>query len=157
MKRISEHVSYREATKSITARRNGIDNTPGQDALVNMKYIGESLFELLRISLGGKPIGIASFYRSPALNKAIGGSENSQHCSGQAMDLDADMYEGLTNREIFDWIKDYGVFDQLIWEFGNDSEPEWVHVSKVRSGNRGEILVAYKDEDNHTQYKYYKG
>ena len=121
-----------------------------------MQRIARDVFEPLREALGGRPIGIASFYRSVPLNKAIGGSANSQHCDGEAMDIDADIYDLHTNKEIFDWIKDNARFDQLIFEFGSPQEPEWVHVSQVKEGNRGEILVAFK-KDGRTHYKYYNG
>jgi len=123
---------------------------------MNMQRIARDVFEPLREALGGRPIGIASFYRSVPLNKAIGGSANSQHCDGEAMDIDADIYDLHTNKEIFDWIKDNARFDQLIFEFGSPQEPEWVHVSQVKEGNRGEILVAFK-KDGRTHYKYYNG
>ena len=91
------------------------------------------------------PIGISSGYRSIELNNIIGGSSSSQHSKGEALDLDADIFGGCTNAEIFDYIKDNLVFDQLIWEFGDDENPNWVHVSynKDRT-NRMMMLKAYK-------------
>lgn len=157
MQNISEHISYKEATKSITAQRNDIDNTPGKKQLANMRFLGVTIFEPLRKALGNKAIGIASFFRCALLNIRIGGSPGSQHCEGEAVDLDADIYNnGITNRMIFDFIKDHCDFDQLIWEFGNEEEPEWVHVSITQNReNRKEILVAYKHEGK-TRYKFYK-
>ena len=148
---ISKHISEKEATKSITALRLGIDNTPDGDTLNNMKLVAEKIFEPLREWVGG-PIKINSFYRSPALNEAIGGSTRSQHCKGQAMDID-DIYGHKTNKEMFDWIRDNIDFDQMIWEFGDTTEnPDWVHISYVSEDkNRNKILKAVRD-DGKTKY-----
>ena len=142
---ISEHISEKEATKSVTALRLGLDNTPDGDTLNNMKIVAEKVFEPLREYVGGA-IKINSFYRSSALNEAIGGSTRSQHCKGQAMDID-DIYGHKTNKEMFNWIKDNLDFDQMIWEFGNEDNPDWVHVSYVSEDkNRNRILKAVRDE-----------
>jgi zinc D-Ala-D-Ala carboxypeptidase len=147
---ISKHISEKEATKSITALRLGLDNTPDGDTINNMKIIAESVFEVLREYVGG-PIKINSFYRSTTLNQAIGGSTRSQHCKGQAIDID-DMYGYKTNKEMFDYIKDNIDFDQLIWEFGNEDNPDWVHVSYVsKESNRNKVLKAVRD-DGKTKY-----
>tara|TARA_R100000700_G_C3123559_1_gene111582 strand:- start:19 stop:462 length:444 start_codon:yes stop_codon:yes gene_type:complete len=140
----------KEATKSITALRLGIDNTPNGDALSNMKELAEKVFEPLRAWVGGA-IKVNSFYRSPALNEAIGGSSRSQHCKGQAIDID-DVYGHKTNAEMFAFIKDELSFDQMIWEFGNEDNPDWVHVSYVsEEKNRNRILKAVRD-DGKTKY-----
>jgi hypothetical protein len=143
---ISKHISEKEATKSITALRLGIDNTPDGDTLNNMKLVAEKVFEPLREWVGGA-IKINSFYRSSALNEAIGGSTRSQHCKGQAMDID-DIYGHKTNKEMFDWIRENIDFDQMIWEFGDTTEnPDWVHISYVSEDkNRNRILKAVRDE-----------
>ena len=142
---ISKQISEKEATKSVTALRLGIDNTPDGDTLNNMKIVAEKIFEPLREYVGGA-IKINSFYRSSALNEAIGGSTRSQHCKGQAMDID-DIYGHKTNKEMFVWIKDNLDFDQMIWEFGNEDNPDWVHVSYVSEDkNRNRILKAVRDE-----------
>ena len=142
---ISKHISEKEATKSVTALRLGLDNTPDGDTLNNMKIVAEKVFEPLREYVGGA-IKINSFYRSSALNEAIGGSTRSQHCKGQAMDID-DIYGHKTNKEMFNWIKDNLDFDQMIWEFGNEDNPDWVHVSYVSEDkNRNRILKAVRDE-----------
>lgn len=147
---ISKHISMKEATKSITALRLGIDNTPNGDAISNMKEIAEKVFEPLRAWVGGA-IKVNSFYRSPALNEAIGGSSRSQHCKGQAIDID-DVYGHKTNAEMFTFIKDELSFDQMIWEFGNEDNPDWVHVSYVsEEKNRNRILKAVRD-DGKTKY-----
>jgi len=147
---ISEHISEKEAVKSITALRLGIDNTPDGDSLNNMKILAEKIFEPLRKWVGG-PIKINSMYRSIALNQAIGGSSRSQHCQGRAVDLD-DVYGHKTNKEMFDWIKQNLSFDQMIWEFGTSDNPDWVHVSYVSEDkNRNRILKAVRD-DGKTKY-----
>ena len=147
---ISKHISDREGVYSITATRRGIDNTPDKEHLDNMKLLAEKIFEPLRKWVGG-PIRINSFYRGPELNKTIGGSSKSQHCKGQAMDID-DNGCHKTNAEMYAWIKDNVDFDQMIWEFGDDENPNWVHVSYVSPGeNRNRCLKAYK-EGGKTKY-----
>ena len=148
---ISKHISYKEATYSRTATRLNIENKPNKEQLKNMKLIAEEVFEPLRMYVGG-PIKINSFYRSPKLNKAIGGSSKSQHCQGQAIDLD-DTFGRATNAEMFEFIKEHLDFDQIIWEFGDDNNPNWVHVSYVSpQENRNRCLKAYR-EDGKTKYK----
>ena len=148
---ISEHVSYKEGTYSVTATRLGVDNTPDDEQLTNMELIAEKIFEPLRKWVGG-PIKINSFYRGLLLNTAIGGSKKSQHMKGQAMDID-DNYGHATNAEMYHWIKDNLDFDQMIWEFGNDDEPNWIHVSYVsKKENRNRCLKAYR-KDGKTKYK----
>ena len=148
---ISKHISYKEATYSRTATRLDIDNKPNDEQLKNMKLIAEEVFEPLRMWVGG-PIKINSFFRSPKLNTAIGGSSKSQHCHGQAIDLD-DTFGRATNAEMFNFIKEHLNFDQMIWEFGDDDNPDWVHVSYVNDeDNRNRCLLAYK-ENGKTNYK----
>tara|TARA_R110001599_G_scaffold144451_2_gene326047 strand:+ start:93 stop:557 length:465 start_codon:yes stop_codon:yes gene_type:complete len=142
---ISKHISEKEATKSITALRLGIDNTPDGNILSNMKLLADNIFEPLREYVGG-PIKINSMFRSEALNKAIGGSSKSQHCDGKAFDID-DIYGHKTNAEMFNYIKDNLNFDQMIWEFGSVNNPDWIHVSYVsESINRNKILKAVRDK-----------
>lgn len=159
-KHISEHISYTEATKSRTAVEQSIDNTPDEKTLSNMRHVAERVFEPLREHFC-VPISVTSFYRSPELNKAVGGSSTSQHVKGEAIDIDADVFGVITNKQIFEYIKNYLNFDQLIWEYGTDEEPAWVHVSLKKSGfNKREILVAYKEKTwsgkYKTKYKYYE-
>ena len=143
---ISEHISYKESTNSITAIKCGIDNTPNDEQLNNMELIAEKVFEPLRKWVGG-PIKINSFFRSVKLNKAIGGSSKSQHCKGQAIDID-DTYKVVANSDMYNYIKNNLDFDQLIWEFGDDDNPNWVHVSYVsKEDNRKRCLRAYKGND----------
>ena len=142
---ISEHISYKEGVYSITATRRGIDNTPNDEQLENMELIADNVFELLRQWVGG-PIKINSFFRCPELNTAIGGSHKSQHCKGQAIDID-DTFGRATNAEMFHFIKDHLDFDQMIWEFGDDDNPDWVHVSYISEDeNRNRCLKAYRDK-----------
>jgi len=151
MENISKHISYKEATRSNTAIRRGIDNIPDVEELENMKLIAEKVFEPLRKWVGG-PIKINSFYRSPELNVAIGGSKKSQHCHGQAIDID-DTYGHRSNASMFKHIRYNMDYDQIIWEFGDDKNPAWVHVSYVsEEKNRHRCLQAYK-ENGKTKYK----
>ena len=148
---ISKHISYKEGVYSTTATRLHLDNTPNDEQLSNMELVAEEVFEPLRVYVGG-PIKINSFFRCPELNKAIGGSTTSQHCKGQAMDID-DTFGKATNAEMYHWIKDNLDFDQMIWEFGDDDNPNWVHVSYVSpEKNRNRCLLAYK-ENKKTKYK----
>ena len=148
---ISKHISYKEGVYSRTATRLGIKNNPNAEQMKNMIAIAEEVFEPLRAYVGG-PIKINSFFRSPELNKAIGGSTKSQHCHGQAIDLD-DTFGRCTNAEMFEFIKKHLDFDQIIWEFGDDESPDWVHVSYVSpEKNRKRCLKAYK-ENGKTNYK----
>lgn len=141
MEKISENISYREAIHSHTAKKLGIKNEPNEAQLENMKLIADKIFQPLREYVGG-PIKINSFFRSKALNVAIGGSRTSQHILGLAMDLD-DVHGFKTNAEMFNWIKDNLNFDQLIWEFGDGDNPDWVHVSYVsEEENRNGCLKA---------------
>ena len=147
---ISKHISYKEGVYSTTALRRNIENKPNEDQLANMKLIGEKIFEPLREYVSG-PIKINSFFRGADLNKAIGGSTRSQHCKGQAMDID-DTFGYKTNAEMYKFIKEHLDFDQMIWEFGNEDNPNWVHVSYVSpEKNRKVCLKAYK-QNGRTKY-----
>ena len=148
---ISKHISYKEGVYSRTATRLDIDNEPNNEQMDNMCLIAQEVFEPLRMWVGG-PIKINSFFRSPELNKAIGGSGKSQHCHGQAIDLD-DTFGRATNAEMYNFIKENLDFDQMIWEFGDEDNPDWVHVSYVSEAkNRNRCLQAYK-ENGKTKYK----
>jgi zinc D-Ala-D-Ala carboxypeptidase len=141
--RISKHISYKEATQSQTAVRKGINNEPDAYQLQNMQLLAEKIFEPLREHFG-VPIAINSFFRSQKLNKAIGGATGSQHTQGRAIDID-DTLGGVSNKQMFDWIRENLDFDQLIWEFGNSQNPDWVHISYVsESENRNRVLKASK-------------
>ena len=149
--KISDHITYAEAIHSNTAKRKQIDNTPNQTQVDAMKLLSEKIFEPLRKWVGG-PIKVNSFFRSVALNEAIGGVASSQHCKGQAIDID-DVYGYKSNAEMYKWVKENLDFDQMIWEFGTDMQPNWVHLSYVsKEENRNKCLKAYK-EDRRTKYK----
>jgi len=142
--KISPHLNLAELTRSETAKRNGIDNTPTAEHLENFKLLADKVFEPIREHFK-TPIFISSGYRSKELNELIKGSPTSQHCKGQAIDIDMDGGNGeVTNRMVFDFIKNKLDFDQLIWEFGTDFNPDWVHVSYVKGKNRKQKLKAVR-------------
>ena len=153
---LSKHLSLAEVTRSDSAKRNGISNEPTPAHLENFKLLAEKVFEPIREHFK-VPIHISSGYRSLALNKKIGGSLTSQHCSGEAIDIDMDgSASGVTNAQVFKYIKDNLNFDQLIWEFGTSSNPDWVHVSYESTGKqRKQILKAVK-VGGKTSYVPYK-
>lgn len=141
--KISKNITYKESVRSATAIRNGIKNDPNEDQIKAMKALAKNVFEPLRAEFN-EPIKVNSFFRSTALNKRIGGSGISQHCNGEAIDLDAT--NGVSNKQLFDYIKDNLDFDQLIWEFGTDKNPDWVHVSfSSKKKNRKMVLKAVQD------------
>lgn len=149
---LSEHFSLAEAIRSESAKRNGISNMPTLEHIVNLKELAENIFEPIRANFRC-PILISSGYRSKELNAKIGGANTSQHSLGQAIDIDMDgTTYGVTNAEIFHFIKDKLPFDQLIWEFGTNENPDWVHCS-YSDRNRKQVLKAIRN--NGTQYKPY--
>ena len=136
--RISKYITYQEATSSQVATRKGIKNEPSEKEIANMELVATKVFDNVR-SHFNTPIRVSSFYRSSALNKAVGGAKNSQHLKGQAIDMQGT--GDVTNKMIFDYIKQNLNFDQLIWEFGNNENPAWVHVSYVSEDkNRKQVL-----------------
>lgn len=144
--RISDHISYKEAVFSETAERHEIDNTPTDPELSNMRAVAKAVFEPIRCQ-AGIPIRINSFFRCAELNTLIGGSRSSQHCKGEAMDISSYKPEVFCNAEIFFFIKDNLDFDQIIWEYGDDAEPAWVHVSYRSDGhNRKQVLIKRKGQ-----------
>lgn len=148
--KLSEHVTYNEATVSYTAKRKGITNIPTEDQMWNMIKLCGAIFEPLREWVGG-PIKINSFFRSEELNKAIGGSSKSQHCDGCAIDID-DVYGYKTNKEMFNYIKEHLDFDQLIWEFGDADNPDWVHVSYISGTENRKNCLKAERVDGKTVY-----
>jgi len=151
--KLSRNLSLAEATKSITAKRLGIDNTPDEWVTENLKQVAVNVFQPIRDAFGC-PIHVSSGYRSPDLNTAIGGSRRSQHVEGRALDLDADVFRGCTNSEIFNYVRENLEFDQLIWEFGDEDNPDWVHVSFVYDGiNRKRCLKACRDDEGKVYYE----
>lgn len=138
MKNISKYISYEESVTSQTAIRKSIPNIPNDMQLVNMQLVGIRVFDVIREHFK-TPLRVSSFFRSLLLNNAVGGSKTSQHVKGQAIDIQGT--GKVSNKMIFDYIKDNLDFDQLIWEFGNDKNPSWVHVSYVsKEKNRKQIL-----------------
>ena len=139
MKRISKHISYKEAVGSNYAKQKGIKNKPNEEQVENMKLLAEEVFEPLREWVDA-PIKVNSMFRSLELNTALKGSLKSSHLNGEAMDITS--MGGKSNLEMFHWIKDNLCFDQLIWEFGK--EPKWLHVSFNKDNNRQQVLVTKK-------------
>ena len=149
---LSKNLSLGEFTRSQTAKRKGIDNTPSEKHLEAAKLLAKSIFQPIRDCFA-VPIFISSGYRSDALNEAIGGSKTSQHSKGEAMDIDMDHRNGPENEEIFHYIRENLPFDQLIWEFGNNERPDWVHVSYNSDGEqRGQILTAKRNSAGKVYY-----
>ena len=147
--KISDNISYREATHSDTAKKLSIKNDPTEEHLVNMMLIAEKVFQPLR-EWCEHPIKVNSMYRSPDLNTAIGGSKSSQHRFGQALDLDT--LGEKSNADLFNYISENLSYDQLIWEAGTDNDPDWIHVSYVSEDkNRNRCLRAIK-ENGRTVY-----
>lgn len=142
---ISKHLSLAEVIRSESAKRAGISNMPTKEHIENFKILAKNIFEPIREHYA-VPVYISSGYRSKALNNAIGGSKNSQHSKGEAIDIDMDgSNNNVTNADIFNFIKDNLEFDQLIWEFGTDKNPDWVHVSYSKVKNRRQILKAVRN------------
>ena len=153
--KLSEHLDLSEVTRSDSAKRKGISNEPTAEHLENFKKLAENIFEPIRNHFK-VPIHLSSGYRSAALNKAIGGASSSQHCTGEAIDIDMDgSANGVTNKMVFDYIKANLNFDQLIWEFGTKDAPDWVHVSFESTGKqRKQVLRAIK-AGGKTSYQVY--
>jgi zinc D-Ala-D-Ala carboxypeptidase len=151
--KLSKNLSLAEVTKSATAKRRLIANEPTEEHIENLKALAENIFQPIREEFMC-PIFVSSGYRSEALNEAIGGSKTSQHSKGEAFDLDADVYGVITNADIFHYIEDRLDYDQLIWEFGTEENPDWVHVSFKKDGsNRREKLRAEK-ANGRTVYRF---
>jgi zinc D-Ala-D-Ala carboxypeptidase len=154
--KLSEHLDLSEVVRSESAKRNGISNMPTPEHIANFKLLAEKVFEPIRNHFRC-PIHISSGYRSKELNAAIGGSATSQHCSGEAIDIDMDgSPNGVSNADVFNHIKDNLAFDQLIWEFGSDSNPDWVHVSYESSGKQRKQILKAKRVNGKTVYTPYE-
>ena len=123
---ITEHFTFEELTKTNT----GLSNIPGPKEFEALSYLAVNLLEPLR-QLYGKPITVNSAFRSREVNRAVGGSETSQHCKGEAADLTCD-----DNKKLFELIRDNFIFDQLI----NEKNYSWIHVSLKKNGNRKQVL-----------------
>ena len=147
--RLSKNFVLSEITRSNTAKRLGIDNGPDKNHLRSIQRLITNLIQPMRDALG--PIRISSGYRNPNVNRAIGGSTKSQHCKGEALDLQFWKDGKICNKEIYDWVLSSDVeFDQMINEF----DFAWIHISLKKEDNRKQVLEAYKDKDNDTKYKY---
>lgn len=149
--KLSEHLDLSEVIRSESAKRNGISNMPTAEHIENFKVLAEKVFQPIREHFRC-PIHISSGYRSKELNSIIGGSSSSQHCKGEAIDVDMDgTPNGVTNADVYNFIKDNLEYDQLIWEFGTDKNPDWVHVSYCAGKNRKQRLKAVR-VNGKTQY-----
>jgi len=151
---LSKNLSLAEVIRSETAKRRGVSNMPTDAHIANFKLLAEKVFQPIRDHFG-VPIHISSGYRSAALNKAIGGAASSQHCTGEAIDIDMDG-TSVTNAQIFNYIKDNLEFDQLIWEFGTDTNPDWVHVSYESTGKQRKQMLKAVKSGGATKYLPYK-
>jgi zinc D-Ala-D-Ala carboxypeptidase len=155
MSKISEHLELAEVIRSEQAKRMGVSNMPTAEHIENFKKLAENVFEKIRNNFR-VPIHISSGYRSVELNRAIKGSSTSQHCKGEAIDIDMDgSSNGVTNRMVFDYIIKSLDFDQLIWEFGTSENPDWVHVSYSASGNQRKQVLKAVRIDGKTTYQTY--
>jgi hypothetical protein len=153
--KLSEHLSLSEVVRSESAKRRGISNMPTEAHIANFKLLAEKVFQPIREHFRC-PIHISSGYRSKELNAAIGGSATSEHCSGQAIDIDMDgTPNGVTNRMVFDYIKDNLDFNQLIFEFGDKENPDWVHVSYSASGKQKKQVLRAVRNNGKTSYLVY--
>jgi len=147
--KLSKNFALSEITHSNTAKRLGIDNEPTETHLQNMQHLVDNLLQPLRDAVG--PIRVSSGYRNPTLNRAIGGSRSSQHCKGEALDLQFWQMGEMNNKVIYDWILQSGLeFDQMINEF----DFAWIHISLKKKGSRKQVLEAFKDDDGDTKYRY---
>ncbi len=147
--KLSKNFVLSELTKSNTAKRLGIKNEPTKEHMGNLQVLIRDLIQPIRDGIG--PIRISSGYRNPELNRAIGGSRKSQHCKGEALDLQFWEMGEMNNKVIYDWVLESGIeFDQMINEF----DFAWIHISLKGEDNRRQVLEAYKDEDGDTKYKY---
>jgi zinc D-Ala-D-Ala carboxypeptidase len=143
MSQLSKYTTLQEVIKSNQASVLQIPNIPNSEQVANLKLVCTEIFDKVREHFG-KPIGISSGFRSVELNQRIGGAKASQHMEGKALDIDGDLLGGVNNKAIFEYIKNNCNFDQLIWEFGTENNPDWVHVSYNKGVNRKQILRAIK-------------
>jgi hypothetical protein len=149
--KLSDNFVLSEITHSNTAIRKGIDNAPTTEHLRNIQLLLREVVQPMRSSIG--PIRISSGYRSPKLNRAIGGSSRSQHCKGEALDLQFWKGGYMNNKVMYDWILDNNIdFDQMINEF----DFSWIHISYSENKNRRQVLEAYKNDLGKTAYRHAK-
>jgi hypothetical protein len=153
--KLSQHLDLSEVIRSESAKRNGISNMPIALHIENFKLLAEKVFEPVRVHFGC-PIHISSGYRSAELNRCVGGSSTSQHCTGEAIDIDMDgSQSGVTNKMVFDYIKDNLVFEQIIYEFGTKENPDWVHVSYESTGKQRKQVLRAVRANGKTTYQNY--
>ena len=153
--KLSQHLDLSEVIRSESAKRNGISNMPIPQHIENFKLLAEKVFEPVRLHFGC-PIHISSGYRSIELNKCIGGSLTSEHCTGEAIDIDMDgSQSGVTNKMVFDYIKDNLDYNQLIYEFGDSKNPDWVHVSYKATGKQKKQVLKAVRVNGKTTYQNY--
>jgi hypothetical protein len=149
---LSQHFSLKEMTRSETATRKGIDNTPNATHLANLQLLCQNILEPVRNHFK-KPIQINSAYRGPKLNAAVGGSAKSQHCNGEAVDFEID---GMSNYELAKWVAQNLNFDQIILEFYDPKEGPnsgWVHCSYSSSGKQRKSILTATKVKGKTVYK----
>ena len=148
---LSANFSLEELTKSQTATRKGIDNTPTPEHQDNLKSLCTHVLQPIRDHFD-RVVTVSSGYRSPELCTAIGSKITSQHAKGQAADFEI---FGVSNKELADYINEHLDYDQLILEYWKESDPNsgWVHCSYTNGNNRKQYLKAYKDENNKTRYE----
>ena len=153
--KLSEHLDLAEVIRSETAKRHGISNMPTEEHIANFKLLAENVFEKVRNHFRC-PINISSGYRSKELNACTpGASATSDHCKGMAVDLDQQGHShGITNKQVFDYIKDNLKFKQLIWEGGTEQEADWIHVSYDENNLKNEVLRAVKVNGKMTYSPY---
>lgn len=145
---ISKFLSLDDVTRSFQAKKHGIDNTPDADAIENLKWIGQTLFDPLKAQF--PDLFLESAYRNLKVNKLVGGSASSQHLKGEAIDVDDKHERKAENKKVFDFVVKNLDFDQVIWEFGDETGPDWVHISCKRNnlGNRKKITRAVRKLEN---------
>jgi hypothetical protein len=148
--KLTENFSLSEMTKSETALRQGLDNTPGEEEIENLRKLAENVLQPIRDAYG-RGVKVNSGFRHPDVNAAVGGSRTSDHCRGQAADIEI---PGVANAELAQWISENLEFRQLILEFYTPGVPDsgWVHVSYVEGDNKKQVMTAMK-ENGKTVYK----
>ena len=153
--KLTNNFSLLELTKSQTAERKGIDNTPSPEHQENLKSLCTAILQPVRDHFS-KVVTISSGYRSPELCTAIGSKITSQHARGESADFEI---FGVSNKELADYINEHLEYDQLILEYWKESDPNsgWVHCSYSEGNNRKQYLKAYKDENNKTRYQPMEG
>lgn len=139
--KLSKNFSVAELSKSETATRKGIDNTPSLMVIDNLQQLVDNILQPIRDKFG--PVIVTSGYRSPAVNKSVGGSTTSDHCKGFAADFEV---LGTDNKELALWVRDNLKFTQLILEFYRKGVPDsgWVHVSYNKDNLKNQVLTAVK-------------